>query len=422
MDARNLPLPPAPRLGAGPLSTSTDLDTPRRWILAQGPRVWAEVDLDRLTANVKSLLGLAGSAQLLAVVKGNAYGHGSIAVGKAALEAGAWGLGVVGLDEGEYLRAAGVAGPILVVGHTPAVMAKRAVRADLRLVVGDLETGEALSKAAASAGREAVVHIKVETGLNRFGALPDEAVAIAERLRALPNLVVEGLCSHLASVDEGDKEFTLRQYLAFRDAANRLAWVPLHHISSTGAIIDVPEISMTMVRTGIGVYGYHPSKELNRRAELAPILALRSRIARIQPVATGESVGYGRSWRAERPSRIATVMAGYADGLRRSLSNKGAALVRGCRAPFAGRVAMDMVMLDVTDIPDAAAGDEVTFIGEQSGASIDADELAELSGTISYEVLAGIMARVPRYYLRGGAVVAVQDLAGYREGPPADDL
>jgi alanine racemase len=402
-------------LGAGPLSTQAETTSARRWALDQGLRVWAEVDLDRATANVKALKELAGTAHLLAVVKGNAYGHGAIAVGKAALDAGAWGLAVVGVEEGEQLRSGGVVGPVLVVGHTAPSMAERAVKADLRLVCGEEETGHALSKAAALAGVEARVHIKVETGLNRYGVLPADAVELAERLRRLPNLTVEGLCSHLASVDEGDKEFTLRQYLAFRDAANRLPWVPLHHISSTGAIIDVPEISMTMVRTGIGVYGYHPSQELNRRAALAPILSLRSRVARVQEIAPGETVGYGRTWRAERPSRIATVMAGYADGLRRALSNRGVALVRGRKAPFAGRVAMDMVMLDVTDVPDVSAGDEVTFIGEQGGASIDADEVAAFCDTISYEVLAGIMARVPRLYTRSGLVVACQDLNGYRE-------
>jgi alanine racemase len=415
LDAGDLSLSPATRLGAGTLRATTDAESPRRWALGQGFRVWAEIDLDRLSANVRELTALAGRAKLLAVVKGNAYGHGAIAVARAALQAGAWGIGVVGLEEAEHLRRGGVEGPVLVVGHTPAEMAQRAVEMDARLVVGDLEVGEALSRAGRAAGRQARVHVKVETGLNRFGVLPDEAVVLAERLRELPNVIVEGLCSHLASVDEGDKEFTLRQYLAFRDAANLLPWIPLHHLSSTGAIIDVPEISMTMVRTGIGVYGYHPSDELNRRASLSPILSLRSRVARVQGIAAGESVGYGRSWRAERPSRIATVMAGYADGIRRSLSNRGLALVRGCRAPFVGRVAMDMIMLDVTDIPDAAAGDEVTLIGEQGGVAIDADEVAVLCDTISYEVLAGIMARVPRLYLRDGRIVAREDLAGYRE-------
>lgn len=405
-------------MGSGTLSTSTDLGSPRKWVLDQGTRVWAEVDLDRVTANVKTLLGLAGEARLLVIVKGNAYGHGAIAVGKAALQAGAWGLGVVGVEEGEHLRAAGVDGKILVVGHSPAALAEQAVRNRLRLTIAEGSTGEALSRAAVSLGREAIVHIKVETGLNRYGVLPDEAVALAEYLRGLPGVVVEGLCSHLASVDEGDKEFTLRQYLCFRDAAKRLPWIPLHHIASTGGIIDMPELSMTMVRSGIGVYGYHPSDELQRRADLKPVLSLRSRIARVQSVGPGETVGYGRTWRAARPSKIATVMAGYADGLRRALSNRGVALVRGRKAPFAGRVAMDMLMLDVTDIPDAAVGDEVTFIGTQGDSTIDADEVAALCDTINYEVLAGIMARVPRYYIRRGRIVACEDLAGYRELSP----
>jgi alanine racemase len=352
----------------------------------------------------------------LAVVKGNAYGHGAIAVAGAAMAAGAWGLGVVSLDEGEELRRAGINAPVLVLGSSSPALAERLVRAGLRITVGSLAEGEALSVAARDAGREAIVHIKVETGLNRFGVLPDEAVSLAQALRDLPSVTVEGLSTHLASVDEGDKGFTFEQHVAFQRSAERLPWVPLHHISSTGALLDLPELRLAMVRCGIGVYGYYPSEEVARSVALSPALALRSRVARVSEVARGGSVGYGRAWTASRPSRVALVMAGYADGVRRVLSNRGVALVRGRRAPFAGRVAMDMLMLDVTDVPAVAVDDEVTLIGTQGNDSVDADEVGRLSGTISYEVLAGIMARVPRLYLRGGRIVACQDLSGYREG------
>ena len=259
------------------------------------------------------------------------------------------------------------------------------------------------------------MHVKVETGLNRFGVEPDEAVALAEALRELPGVVVEGVSTHLASVDEGDKTFTYEQYKAFRQCGDRLPWVPLHHIGSSGALLDLPELRLALVRCGISVYGYYPSDEVSRSVALRPALELRSRVARLATLRPGESVGYGRTWVAQRPSRIALVLAGYGDGVRRVLSNRGVALVRGRRAPFAGRVAMDMLMLDVTDVPEAAVDDEVTLIGEQGGDSIDADEVARLSDTISYEVVTGIMARVPRLFLRGGHVIAYQDLAGYRE-------
>ncbi len=338
------------------------------------------------------------------------------------MAAGAWGLAVIASEEGEDLRRRGIDAPVLILGSTAPEAARRVVANDLRATVGSRPITEALSAAATEMGKQAVVHIKVDTGLNRYGVRPHEAVALAEYARGLPNVVVEGLSTHFASVDEGDKEFTFRQYFAFRDAADRLSWVPIHHVSSTGAIIDLPEICLAMVRTGIGIYGYYPSEEVGRRVQLTPALSLRTRVARVHPVEPGEWVGYGRTWTAKSPSLIATAMAGYADGLRRSLSNVGVALVRGQRVQIAGRIAMDMHMLDVTDVPGVAPGDEVTLIGRQGDDVVTADDVARLSDTISYEVLAGIMARVPRLYVHGGRVVACQDLVGYRDLKPSDGV
>jgi alanine racemase len=321
------------------------------------------------------------------------------------------------LDEGEELRRAGITAPVLILGSSAPATARQLIESDLRVTVGSWELGQALARAAQALGREAHVHVKVETGLNRFGLVPGEAVALAEGLRELPGIVVEGLSTHLASVDEGDKTFTFEQYEAFRACAERLPWIPMHHVASTGALLDLPELRLAMVRSGIGVYGYYPSEEVHHDLLLQPALALRSRVARVSSIDTGVSVGYGRTWVAERPSRIALVMAGYADGVRRILSNRGVALVRGRRVPVAGRVAMDMLMLDVTELPEVAVDDEVTLIGRQGSEEISADEVARLSDTISYEVLAGLMARVPRLYSRDGRLVAIQDLAGYREVP-----
>jgi len=381
----------------------------------EGHRAWAEIDLDAIESNVRGLVGLAGDAKLLAVVKGNAYGHGAIAVAKASLRCGAWGLGVVSLEEGEELRRAGLDAPVLVLGASSPAVAARLVAADLRVTIASKEEAEALATAARAAGTRARVHLKVETGLNRFGLRPDDTVALAEALRNVNGLEVEGIATHLASVDEGDKTFTYQQYEAFKLCAERLPWVPLHHISSTGALLDLPDLRLGLVRTGIGLYGYYPSDEVTRPVTLQPALSLRSRIGRVSEVPAGESVGYGRTWTASPGARVALVMAGYADGVRRVLSNQGVALVRGRKAPFAGRVAMDMLMLDVTQIPDAAYDDEVTLIGRQGDESIDADEVGRLSGTISYEVLAGLMARVPRLYVKGDRIVATQDGLGYRE-------
>jgi alanine racemase len=388
---------------------------PREIARREGHRVWAEVDLDAIESNVRALCSLAGEAKLLAVVKGNAYGHGAVAVARAAMQAGAWGLGVVSADEGEELRRAGIDAPVLVLGASSPALASRLIAADLRVTIASREEAEALAAAARAAGTRAKVHLKVETGLNRFGLRPGDVVALAEALREVEGLEVEGIATHLASVDEGDKTFTYQQYEAFRLCAERLPWVPLHHISSTGALLDLPDLRLGLVRSGIGLYGYYPSDEVTRPVVLQPALSLRSRIARVTQVPAGESVGYGRTWVAPEGARVALVMAGYADGIRRVLSNQGVALVRGRRAPFAGRVAMDMLMLDVSQIRDAAYDDEVTLIGRQGDACVDADEVGRISGTISYEVLASIMARVPRFYTRGGRIVAVQDSGGYRE-------
>ena len=388
---------------------------PREIALREGPRVWAEIDLDCLADNVRGLKQRAGNAHLLAVVKSNAYGHGAVPVARAAIDSGAWGLGVISVDEGEELRRAGITAPILLLGSAAPATADRIAAHDLRATVASLDMGQALSKAGRRAGKHAVVHVKVETGLNRFGIPPDAAVTLADALRALPYVSVEGLSTHLASIDEGDKTFSHQQYELFRACAERLPWIPIHHVASTGALLDLPELSLGMVRSGIGIYGCYPSAEVSRSVPLQPVLSLRSRIARVTDVAVGGNVGYGRTWTADRPSRIATVMAGYGDGWRRSLSNQGVVLVRGQRAPIVGRVAMDMHMIDVTDVADAAVDDEVTLIGAQANATLDADEVAARAGTISYEILAGIMARVPRIFIRAGRIASIQDNAGLSE-------
>jgi alanine racemase len=388
--------------------------SPREAALAEGLRLWAEIDLDRLVSNVRALKQRAGEARLLVVVKANAYGHGAVSVALAAARAGAWGFGVASLEEGDELRRAGVTAPIIVLSSTRPAQAMGLVKRDLSVTVASLEMGKALSEAAQTLRRKAKVHVKVETGMNRFGIGAEEAVALAEYLRDLPGLEVEGLSSHLATADEAGKAFTLQQYAAFKACVDRLPWIPIHHISNTAGLLNLPEMRHGMVRCGLGVYGYYPSGETARDVPLRPVLALRSRVAKIAELQPGESVGYGRTWRAERPSRVAVVLAGYGDGLQLALSNKGVALVRGRRAPYAGRVMMDMLTLDVTDIPDVAVDDEVTLLGDQGTETIDADEMAGRAGTISYEILTGLMERVPRLYVRDGKLAARQDLTGLR--------
>ncbi len=375
-----------------------------------GRPVWAEVDLDAVAHNVRLLAARAAPARLFAVVKANGYGHGAVAVGRAALEAGAAGLCVICVDEGEELRRAGVGGPILVLGHSPPCEAERVVELGLTATVASREVARALSRAAAARGVEVGVHLEMETGLHRHGLPLEPLLALAEEARRLPGLRVEGLYTHFAAAEEGDQTFTRMQHDRLLEAAARLPWIPVRHCSASASLLVSPDMSHELVRAGLAVYGYHPSPD-TASVELRRVMTLKSRLARVIEVQPGGTVGYGRTWTARRRSVVGLVMCGYADGLPRSLSSRASLLVRGRRAPVAGRIAMDMCMVDLTDVPGAAAGDEVVIIGEQGGALVDADELAALAGTISWEILAGVTARVPRIYLRGGRAVAATTLA-----------
>ena len=376
----------------------------------QEGRVWAEIDLDAVADNVRLLKSQANGAALLAVVKANAYGHGAVAVARAALAAGADRLGVICVDEGEQLRRAGITAPILVMGHTPAEEARRLVDLSLTPSVVSREVALALARVASERGIEVAVHLKVDTGLNRYGLPPSEAADLGRWLRDLAGVQVEGLFTHFASADERDKSHTLEQHRLFLSVAEQLDWVPIRHVSNTATLLDMPDMSLEMVRPGLGIYGCYPSAQVNRSLPLRPALSLKSRVARLTSLAPGESVSYGRTWRASRPSLIGLVLCGYADGLPRALSNRGSVLVRGQRAPIVGRVCMDMCMVDLSDIPDVAVDDEVVIIGRQGEEEISADEVAELCGTISYEILCGISARVSRLYLRQGRIVSRQTL------------
>jgi alanine racemase len=375
-----------------------------------GRPTWAEIDLDALDRNVKLLAARAAPARLWAVVKANAYGHGAVACGRAALAAGAAGLAVVAVDEGEELRQGGVQAPILVVGYTPPSDAARVVSLRLRPTVGAWELVEALAAAGRRAGWTVPLHLELESGLNRHGLEPDALVALAERARTTEGVEVEGLFTHFAAAEEGDQRFTRRQFDVLRAVSARVPFVKERHCSASASVLLDHEMALDAVRPGLSMYGYRPAPWCGTDADLAPVLSLRARVARILDVERGATVGYGRTWAAARPSRIALVMCGYADGYRRSLGNRAHLLLRGRRVPVVGRVAMDMCMADVTAVPGVATGDVATLLGRDGDERVDADELATLADTISWEILAGVSARVPRLYLRGGVVKATTTL------------
>jgi len=383
-----------------------------------GRPTWAEIDLDALAHNVRLLAARAAPSRVWAVVKANAYGHGAIACGRAALEAGAAGLAVICVDEAEELRQAGIEAPVLVVGFTPPSDAERVVALQLRPTVGAPELVEALAAAARRAGRTVPIHLELESGLNRHGLAPDALVELAERARALPGIEVEGLFTHFAAAEEGDQRFTRRQFDALKAVAARLPFVRERHCSASASVLLDPEMRLDAVRTGLSMFGYRPAPWCGTDADLRPVLSLRAKVARVMEVERGATVGYGRTWAAPRPARIALVMCGYADGYRRGFGNRAHVLVRGRRAPVVGRVAMDMCMVDVTAVPGVSVGDVATLLGRDGDERVDADELAALADTISWEILAAVTARVPRLYLRGGDVREVSTLTRRVPSPP----
>jgi alanine racemase len=380
---------------------------PREW---GGRPVWAEIDLDAVAHNVKVLLARAAPAKVYAVVKANAYGHGAVAVGRAALEAGAAALAVVCVDEGEELRRANVTAPLLVLGHTPASDAERVVALGLEPAVGGAEIVERLAVFARRRGTVVPLHLELETGMNRHGLAPEALVSLAERARTLPGVRVKAIFTHFAAAEEGDQGFTRGQLKILKQVSARLPWIPERHCSASASVLLDHDMALEAVRPGLSIYGYRPAPGCGADAHLELVLSLRSRVARVAELPEGASVGYGRAFRAKRPSRVALVMCGYADGYRRALGGRAQVLVRGRRAPVIGRVAMDMCMVDVTDLPGVVEGDVVTLLGCDGEARVDADELAELCGTISWEILTGVSARVPRLYLRSGEAVEVSTL------------
>ena len=376
-----------------------------------------DVDLDAIAANFVALRN-RGGGDVIAVVKDDAYGHGVEAVAETLAEAGAAMLAVFTVEEALVIRRAGITAPVLVLsGATDRAEAEAAVAADCALVVWDLEGARLIDEAAAAAGRTARVHFKVDTGLTRLGAPAAEAPARLARLRELRHLEVEGLFTHLATADEADVSGDRAQLARFADVLSAIPTPPrwIHAAASAGVAALGPVPGCNAIRPGVSLYGLHTAPHLAAALALRPALEWRSRVRRVAAVPKGTGVSYGLEYRLPQGGRVATVPVGYGDGLPRALGRRGRVLLGGRALPFAGRVAMDLVMLDVTELPATREGDEVVVIGAQGTARQTADDLAMAVGTISYEILVGIRRRVPRRYHRGGRVVAMRTLAdGYR--------
>jgi alanine racemase len=369
-----------------------------------------EISRSALVHNIREFRRLIGPRRtFLAVVKANAYGHGILEVARMAVDEGVDWLGVNSVDEGAALRRAGIGAPVLVLGYAPLASLEEAVAQDLRLTVYNRETVARLAALAGRFRKTVRVHVKLETGTWRQGVAARDLQTFIRDVRRRPGLVVEGLSSHFANIEDTTKhDYPRRQLEIYRSACRALEAggprVPLKHMSCTASTILFPDRGFNLARVGIGLYGLWPSKEtylsclLDRKEPLSlePVLSWRARIAQIKKVPAGSDIGYGCTYRTTRPTVLAVVPVGYFDGYDRGLSNAAHVLIKGRRAPVRGRVAMDFFMADVTDVPAPKLEDEVTLLGADGRERITAEDLASLAGTISYEVLARINPLIPR--------------------------
>jgi alanine racemase len=364
-------------------------------------RVWAEVDLGAIIDNTRALRRLIGKeTKLLAVVKANAYGHGAVGAAKAALYAGADYLGVSTVEEGHQLRLGGVGAPILILGYVPPSEAERVVENRLSTAIFDSSLAGALSTAAGRLKTKAKVHIKVDTGMGRLGLYPDEVLGFYQYLRGLANLEIEGIFTHLATADDPDPKGVRWQLGQFSDLLAVLsasgAQIPLVHAANSAAVLAFPEALYDMVRPGLAIYGLLPGP--NNLVDLKPAMSLKCRVAQVRPTPSGRGISYGWAYHTDKKTNIAVLPVGYADGFSRLLSNKAKVLIREKPYPIVGKITMDYCMVDVGDDP-IQEGDEAVLIGRQGKETITAEDLAEGLGTISYEILCMIGARVPRVFI-----------------------
>lgn len=378
---------------------------------------WAEIDLDAIAHNVRAFQAHAGpNVEIFAVVKANAYGHGAVPVSRAALAAGATRLAVHRATEGVQLRRAGLDAPVLVMGYTPPAAAALVVKWGLTPSLITSEFAQALSAVSVAAGVCTPVHLKIDTGMNRYGLQPQEAVEFARALTALPGITLEGVFTHFATADSADQTHLRAQLKVFEGVLSSLHQAginpPLVHACNSAAAMCLPEAHFNAIRPGISLYGMDPSTEWEPVFPLQPALALKSRVSRVRDLPAGAGISYGRTYVTGRPERVALVSVGYGDGYHRMLSNRSQVLIGGRRAPLRGRVCMDQFVVDVSAIAGVKQDDEVVLIGRQGGQQIRAEEVAGWCGTINYEVTTALLPRVTRVYLRGGEVVEIDSLNG----------
>ena len=365
---------------------------------------WIEIDLRRLNRNFQIIArDKPAGVRILSVVKDGGYGHGAIQVARAALDSGASYLAISTLEEAMALRDQGVTARLLLLGDREEGELPWCVAYDLTCSISEPHTVSSLAELASKAGKPVPVHIKINTGMNRYGVRWTEAASLASLIRSNKMLVLEGVLSHFAQSDEADKTFACLQLTRFEDALRQMGergiTVPVKHLCNSGGFLDLSQAHFDMVRLGILPLGVYPSSVCRRLPGIEPVMSVKARLAAIQNLEPGDSVGYGMRFTASSPRRIAVLPIGYGDGFPR-VRNQGFALVAGKRAPLVGGVAMDAVTVDITEIPEAQLWDEAVLMGRQGDEEISVHEVARLKNSVSYDVLAGWRTRLPRIYVQ----------------------
>lgn len=378
-------------------------------------RVFETVDLDAVRHNMEAMrANLAEGTKIIGVVKSDGYGHGSVPVAMA-IDPYVWGYAVATVEEGVILRKHGIVKPILVLGVVPDDGYDLLIKHGITSAVFQYKRACRLSEAAQRAGKKAVIHLVVDTGMSRIGLpVTEEAADEAIKIKGLPGIEVEGMFTHFAKADEADKTATnkqMEQYQKFTDLLlERGLEIPILHCSNSAGILDLPAANFHAVRAGISIYGLYPSDQVDKQTvKLKPVMELKSVVSYIKSIVPGTAVSYGGTFVADKDMVIATIPVGYGDGYPRNLSGKGEVLIRGQRAKILGRVCMDQFMVDVTDIEGIEEDDEAVLIGRQGENEITVEDIAETCGGFHYEILCDIGKRVPRVYIQGGVVVGTKD-------------
>lgn len=381
-------------------------------------RVHADIDLDAVQFNFDQMSkNIPQGTKIMAVVKTDAYGHGAVPLASFMEPCEKlWGFATATVDEAVELRQAGIKKPILILGYTFPECYTHIVKNEIRQTIFTLDMAKALSNEAVRQNKKAYIHIKLDTGMGRIGYQnAKEAAADAEKISKLPMLEIEGVFTHFANADASSQENTLRQLEKFDEMIEAMEAVgvtfSLKHCANSAGIIELKNQKFDLVRAGIISYGLWPSDEVKKDVvQLKPILSLKSHVVYVKEVEPGCAVSYGSTWVAEEKRIIATIPIGYGDGYPRSLSNKGYVLIKGCKAPIVGRVCMDQMMVDVTDIPEEIrVGDRVTLIGQDGDLTITAEEIGDLSGRFNYELVCDLGNRIPRIYYKDGEIKEIRD-------------